>query len=175
MLPEAALGPVSREDVDQVARWLEDEEVASRWFGHYACGDPVHRGYEPLHLLEASEYEWDRVFRSDPHRFIFSIDNEDCEHIGECQLLLDDHGGAELSLLIGRKDLWHPGYGTATVVVLLEKVFNSCGLERAWVNIPEDNSAALGLFKKLGFVHQETRALQALGWDHPQSLRDVNM
>ena len=103
--PGSYLRPVSREDVDQVARWQEDEEVASQW-------------WRP------------------------------------------------------RKDLWHRGYGTATVVVLLEKVFNSYGLERAWVNIPENNSAALGLVQEAGLRSLgDRRALQALGWDHPQSPR----
>ena len=63
MLPEITLREVVRGDVDRIAAWLADEEVSSRWFGHYACGDPVHRGYEPDHMLEAPQTEWDRVFR----------------------------------------------------------------------------------------------------------------
>ena len=159
MQSEVTLRDVTREDVDRIAGWLEDDEVTSRWFGHYACGDPVHRGYEPTHMLEASESEWDSVFRHDPHRFIFSIYNEEGDHIGECQVVRDDEGGAELSLLIGRKDLWHRGYGTSTVMVLLDRVFNYYWLERAWVSVPEDNIPAVGLFNKLEFVHEDTREL----------------
>ena len=159
MLPAVTLRGVSREDVDRIGWWLDDEEVSSRWFGHYACGEPVHRGYDPAHMLEASEVEWDRVFRHDPRRFIFSIYSEQQEHIGECQLLLDDTGGAELSLLIGRKDLWHGGYGTSTVVALLDQVFSYYQLDRAWVNVPEDNQPASGLFTKLGFLHQQTKEI----------------
>lgn len=158
MLPEIELRNVSREDVDRVAWWLEDKELSSRWFGHYGCGEPIHRGYDPLHALESSEAEWDRVFR-DPHRFIYSISTPIDEHIGECQFVLDGEGGAELSLLIGRKDNWHHGYGTTTVLVMLDKIFGEFRVERAWVNVPEDNAPALGLFEKLGFVHQETREL----------------
>jgi len=73
------------------------------------------------------------VFRRDPHRFIFSIYTDGNEHIGECQVLLDDSGGAELSMLIGRKDLWHRGYGTSATLALLDQVFNYYALERAWV------------------------------------------
>ena len=159
MLPAVTLRGISREDVDRIGWWLDDEEVSSRWFGHYACGDPVHRGYDPAHMLEASEVEWDRVFRHDPRRFIFSIYSEQQEHIGECQLLLDDTGGAELSLLIGRKDLWHGGYGTSTVVTLLDQVFSYYQLDRAWVNVPEENHPALGLFTKLGFLHEQTKEI----------------
>ena len=159
MLPEVSLRPVAREDVVRLGAWLRDEEVSSRWFGHYACGDPVHRGYDPDRIIGATDAEWERVFRYDPQRFIFSVCDEYGDHIGEAQALLDDGGGAELSLLIGRKDLWHRGYGTSTMISMLDQVFRYYELDRAWVNVPMDNTAALGLFTKLGFVEQETREL----------------
>ena len=134
-----------------------DQEVSSSWFGRYASGEPIHRGYEPERMVEAGGRDWDRVFLDDPHRRVFSIYGEEDQHVGECQVAIDDNRGAELSVLIGRKDLWHRGYGTATVVSLLDQVFNSHHLERAWVNVPHDNTPALGLFRKLGFVYQETR------------------
>ena len=159
MLPSVALKPVFRADVTRVAAWLRDDEVSSRWFGHYACGDPVHRGYEPDQMLTASESEWDHVFRFDPRRSIYSVYSDLDEHVGECQVSVDDRGGAELSVLIGRKDLWHLGYGTSTVIALLDQVFGFFRMERAWVNVPDDNEPALGLFKKLGFQHIDTRKL----------------
>lgn len=158
MLPKVTLRDLSRDDVDRVAWWLDDEEVSSRWFGHYACGDPVHRGYDPRHMLEASGWEWDRVF-GDPLRLILAVYDEAEDHIGECQVAFDGHGSSELSVLIGRKDLWHRGYGTAAVVDLLDKVFESYDLDRIWVRIPEDNKAALGLVEKLGFVREDTMEL----------------
>jgi RimJ/RimL family protein N-acetyltransferase/cytidylate kinase len=158
MIPNVILKAVSRDDVDNVGWWLEDDDVSARWFGHYGCGDPVHRGYDPQHMLESSDWEWQSVF-DDPHRLIFSIYSESEEHVGESQVLLDGSGGAELSLLIGRKDLWHHGYGTSTVLALLDRVFNTLQMERAWVAIPEDNEPALGLFEKLGFAREGTRDL----------------
>ena len=116
MLPEVNLNPVSREDVDRIAGWLSNTEVSSRWFGHYACGDPVHRGYEPSIMLESSDSMWEQVFLLDQNRLIFSIYSEETGHIGECQLLCDGKGGGELSLLIGRRDVWHKGYGTSAML-----------------------------------------------------------
>ena len=150
MLPPLSLRDVSRDDVDRVSWWLEDSEISSRWFGHYACGDPIHRGYDPQQMLEATESDWKRVF-GDPQRLIYSIYTDSAEHIGEAQLLLDGKEGAELSLLIGRKDLWHHGYGTATVLHLLDRAFDDLRMQKAWVNIPDDNAPARGLFMKLGF------------------------
>ncbi len=150
MLPPLTLRDVSRDDVDRVSWWLEDSEISSRWFGHYACGDPIHRSYDPQQMLEATEWEWTRVF-GDPQRLIYSIYTDDAEHIGEAQILFDGRDGAELSLLIGRKDLWHHGYGTATMLRLLDRVFEDLRMRKAWVNVPDGNAPALGLFMKLGF------------------------
>ena len=151
MLPEITLKSVSRDDVDRIAWWLQDDDLSSRWFGRYGVDDPVHPGYDPRHMLEASDWEWRRTF-GDPRRAIFSIYNTADEHVGECQVQLDGEGGAELSVLIGRKDLWHHGYGTATMLELLDRVFNTMGLESAWVTVPIENGPAIGLFEKLGFV-----------------------
>ena len=160
MLPIISLKSVSRDDVDRVAWWLEDAEVSSRWFGQYAWGEPIHRSYEPTHMLESSDTEWLHIF-GDPKRLIFSIYNDQDEHVGECQIILDGQEGAELSLLIGRKDLWHQGYGAATMLVLMDRVFSTLKLDRAWVNVLEDNSPALGLFEKLGFLRSNRRELRA--------------
>jgi RimJ/RimL family protein N-acetyltransferase/cytidylate kinase len=158
MLPQATLKDVSRVDIDRIGWWLGDGEISSRWFGHYACGDPVHRGYDPEHMIEASEAEWNRVF-DDEHRLIMSIYDEHDEHIGECLVALDGEGSAELSLLIGKKELWHRGYGTATVFEILDNALAPFDLDRIWVSVPEDNTAALGLFAKFGFVTEAKREL----------------
>ena len=158
MLPEVNLNPVTREDVDRIAGWLSDTEVSSRWFGHYACGDPVHRGYEPSIMLESSDSMWEQVFLLDQNRLIFSIYSEETGHIGECQLLCDGKGGGELSLLIGRRDVWHKGYGTSAMLELLELTFESRRLEKAWVQVSPDNKPALGLFRKLGFKSSKKTA-----------------
>ena len=94
MLPEVTLKSVSRDDVDRIAWWLQDEDLTSRWFGHYGADDPVHPGYDPNHMLEASDWEWRRTF-GDSRRSIFSIYNTVDEHVGECQVQLDGEGGAE--------------------------------------------------------------------------------
>ncbi|MBI4299188.1 MAG: GNAT family N-acetyltransferase [Chloroflexi bacterium] len=156
MLPEISLRQASREDVERIARWLDDEEVCSMWFGRYTYGNPIHLGYQPHEILKAPQEMWDRVF-DDPLRRIFSIYNTQGEHLGEAQIVVEEAlGNAELSLIIGRKDVWQQGYGTATVRKLLKLVFNTYGLFRAWVDVPDYNVPAVKMFEKLGFVHEGT-------------------
>ena len=81
----------------------------------------------------------------------------DGEHIGEVHLAVEESlGDGQLSILIGRSDLWHRGYGTAALHATLETAFKEYGLFRVWVDIPEYNEAALALFRRVGFVHEGT-------------------
>ncbi len=156
MLPEVRLVEISREDVERLIKWLEDDEVCSMWFGRYTYGDPVHLGYHPTEMLNASQEEWDEVFQ-DPSKRMFSIYTAGGEHIGEGKLLIDETlGNAEMPVLIGRKDLWHQGYGTAAVLALSDLAFNVYGLYRVWVDVPDYNEHALNMFRKLGFIHEGT-------------------
>ena len=130
------------------------------WFGRYTYGEPAHLGYEPLKMIDATQAEWDEVFNDphhEPHRSILSVRTASGEHIGEAQLAIDEAlGDAQLSVLIGRKDLQHRGYGTATVISCLDHIFRNLGLFRAWVDVPEYNTAARDMFEHLGFIHEGT-------------------
>ncbi len=159
MLPIVQLRHVTRDDVQRISRWLLDEEVSSRWFGHYACGDPVHRGYEPGLMLGASTEDWVRVFDHDRQRLIFSIYSGEEGHIGECQAVFDESSDVEISLLIGRKDLWQRGFGAAAAIQLLDRIFYDYPADQAWVSVPEDNVAALRLFNRLGFSYVSDEVL----------------
>ncbi len=150
------LGPVAREDVARIRQWLADDEVAESWFGRYSYGDPAHLGYHPEVVESADEAEWERTFGNPEHR-ILSVGTESGEHIGEVHVAIEEAlGDGQLSILIGRKDLWHQGYGTAAAAAALDSCFNEWGLYRVWVDVPEYNEAARKMFEHLGFVHEGT-------------------
>jgi RimJ/RimL family protein N-acetyltransferase len=157
---QVQLTSVTREDVGRIAEWLQDPEVSDMWFGRYTYGDAAHLCFEPDKMVVATVTEWDEVFKDphhEPHRDIFSVRTPSGEHIGEAQLSIDEAlGDAQISVLIGRKDLWHRGYGTATTLALLEHIFVTLGLYRAWVDVPEYNAAAREMFRSLGFRHEGT-------------------
>ncbi|MDA1189606.1 MAG: GNAT family protein [Chloroflexi bacterium] len=153
---KVVLQPVSREDVERIRVWLRDDEVSSSWFGRYAYGDPAHLGYQPEEVVKASEDEWERVFGNPEHR-ILSIYTPEGEHIGEVHVAIEEAlGDGQLSILIGRKDKWHKGLGTAAVTETLELAFTEWGLYRIWADVPEYNEAARNIFKHMGFTHEGT-------------------
>jgi len=110
-------------------------------------------------MLGASSEAWVRVFDQNRRKVIFSIYAGDEGHIGESQAVFDDDGDVEISLLIGRKDLWHRGFGAAAAIQLLDRLFYDYPVSQAWVSIPQDNIAALRLFSRLGFSYLCERSL----------------
>ena len=150
------LRQVTRADVTRIREWLEDDEVADSWFGRYSYGEPAHLGYRPHEMEDASEEEFIRTLE-DPDHLTLSIYTEEGEHIGEVHVTLEEAlGDGQLSILIGRKDLWNRGYGHASVHAALDTAFNEYGLYRVWVDVPEYNMPARALFEGMGFVHEGT-------------------
>ena len=155
-LQNVVLKVVNREDVSRIKEWLADDEISESWFGRYAYGDPAHLGYHPEEMDKASDDEWQRVFDNPEHRIV-SVYTTEGAHIGEIHIAIEESlADGQLSILIGRKDLWHQGYGTATAKASLDLAFNEYGLYRVWVDIPEYNEAAHHMFQHLGFVHEGT-------------------
>lgn len=156
-MPQAInLQTVTRDDVARIRRWLADEEVSESWFGRYAYGDPAHLGYHPYEMDDVSDHEWDEIFDNPEHR-ILSIYSPEVGHIGEIHIAIEESlGDGQLSVLVGRKDLWHHGYGSAAARRALETAFNEYGLYRVWVDIPEYNHPARNMFAHLGFQHEGT-------------------
>ena len=153
---KVTLKPVTRADVSRIRQWLQNEEVSESWFGRYSYGDPAHLGYHPDEIEQASEEVWGQVFNNPEHQ-ILSIYTEDGEHIGEIHVAIEESlGDGQISILLGRVDKWHHGYGTAGVLATLDLAFNEHGLYRVWVDIPEYNTAARAMFTHLGFTHEGT-------------------
>ncbi|MCI0438086.1 MAG: GNAT family N-acetyltransferase [Chloroflexi bacterium] len=153
--PKVSLRPVTREDVKRIRQWLENEEVAESWYGRYSYGNPAHLGYHPEEAERASDEEFHRIFDDPEHRILSVYAGE--EHIGEVHIAVEASlGDGQFSILIGRPEFWHHGYGTEATKQALGMAFNEVGLYRVWVDIPEYNEAARALFTHLGFTHEGT-------------------
>jgi RimJ/RimL family protein N-acetyltransferase len=135
-----------------MAEWLNDAEVNAMWYGLGDDGKPMHHGYSPYELFHASDEELGLVVDNEDRK-IYSVFSQEGEHIGEGQLVVDwPLLEAQLFLLIGRKELWHHHYGTVAMIRLLDQAFETLGLHRVWVDVPEYNEPALQICRHLGFV-----------------------
>ena len=150
--PQVRLQPVSREDVQRIADWLEDRDVSDSWYGRDEEGVPIHIAYRPREMARATPEVWADVFLG-PDRRLYSIYVDGEGHIGEIQVELEDPlRNAQIFVLIGRKDVWRQGYGSTAMARALDVIFGELQMQRAWADVPEYNRPALGLCQQLGFV-----------------------
>ena len=151
-----SLQHVTREDVHRLQDWLENDEMVESWFGRYSYGDPAHLGYHPERVADMVDAQWNSVFEDPEHR-IMSVYTREGEHIGELHVAIEEAlADGQISILIGRKDKWHEGYGTAAVKAGLQLCFDEWALYRVWADIPEYNTHARAMFEHLGFKHEGT-------------------
>ena len=152
MYPQVTLTTASREDAARVAQWLDDAEVNSMWYGVDGNGLPVHIGYSPHHMADASDEDVQSIFEHEDRK-IYSIYTQEGDHIGEAQLVVEwPLQEAQAFILVGRKDLWHHHYGTMAMIGLLDEAYDSLRLHRVWVDVPEYSEHAIQLCEHIGFV-----------------------
>ncbi|MBI4197706.1 MAG: GNAT family N-acetyltransferase [Chloroflexi bacterium] len=147
---------MSDEDVSRIARWLRDPKVSDSWFGVDPLGMPVHVGYSPQEVLGRYSDDWLTLFSSSWLK-VMSVYAMQEGHVGEVQVHTDkdEPERGEVFVLIGRRALWHTGYGTAAMVKLLDLCFYTFGLREAFATVPEANTPAISLFQRLGFSVQK--------------------
>ena len=110
---------------------------------------------------------------ADVHRYIESIPKRGdlvlavCErtggrHVGNIALntIVPFHCSAELSIMIGARDVWGRGYGKESIALLARHGFSALGLNRIWAESPNPafNAAVKGLgWTKEGIKRQAFR------------------
>ena len=152
MYPQVTLTTASREDAARVAQWLDDAEVNSVWYGVDGNGVPVHIGYSPHRMADASDEDVQSIFEHEDRK-IYSIYTQEGDHIGEAQLVVEwPLQEAQAFILVGRKDLWHHHYGTMAMIGLLDEAYEALRLHRVWVDVPEYSEHAIQLCEHIGFV-----------------------
>lgn len=152
MYPQVTLTTASREDAARVAQWLDDAEVNSVWYGVDGNGVPVHIGYSPHRMADASDEDVQSIFEHEDRK-IYSIYTQEGDHIGEAQLVVEwPLQEAQAFILVGRKDLWHHHYGTMAMIGLLDEAYETLRLHRVWVDVPEYSEHAIQLCEHIGFV-----------------------
>lgn len=78
-------------------------------------------------------------------------------HIGNIALntIVPVHGTAELSLMVGAKDVWGRGLAKEAIEVVSGHAFGAMGLRRLWAESP--NPAFNAAVKRLGWTHEGTK------------------
>ena len=152
MEPKIQLVDVTKEDVARMGDWLKSPTLSDFWYGLDDTGKPYHIGYSPYNIIKGDQSDWEKAFNNDDRK-IMSIYEEHEGHIGEVQMLIEPAlHEAQLFFVIGRTELWFKHYGFAALIQLLDIVFFTYKLHRAWVDVPDYNVHASHLVERAGFV-----------------------
>ena len=84
----------------------------------------------------------------------FAVETLDGKHIGNCSYYSIDEtkDEAELGIMIGDRNYWDNGYGTNTVITLVNYIFENTKLNRIYLKTLVSNTRAQKCFKKCGFT-----------------------
>ncbi len=99
------------------------------------------------------DYTWELHLPS-PTRRRLAIETLDGKHIGNCSYydINKAKGEAELGIMIGNRDYWDKGYGTDTVITLINHIFQQTNLNRVYLKTLNSNTRAQKCFTKCGFT-----------------------
>ena len=140
---KVCLGPVHRSVLTVFARWDNDFEVT------ILAGDPlrprtkdqIEADYEHYSKSEARSTQF-VIYEAKTSRLIGATD---LRHID------GEHRTAEFGISIGEKDCWGKGYGTETVILMLDYGFSVLGLHNIMLDTYSYNERAIRAYKRAGF------------------------
>lgn len=133
------LSPMSPDDAETYARWLNDMEVA-----HYLTLATGVINIENERKLVAE--------LSDNHNYGI-VNKETDELIGTCGFIhVDDvNQSSEIGIFIGNKDYWHKGFGFEAMALLIDYGFNYLNFHNIFLQVYSFNEKAINCYRKLGF------------------------
>ncbi len=145
---KVSLRAVERDDLPNIWRWLNDEEVMYHWA---IPGNTI--------SLAALEHSFSRYSENkNPRWRWFVIETLQRLPIGIITYfdLRQHHLRAEVAIIVGEKEYWGKGYGTDAMTALLDHLFNELNLNRIHLHLAEYNTRALKSYEKCGFVKEAT-------------------
>ena len=123
--------------------WHKDPKLAS-----LDAATPLRCSFDEYYEDYVAELQY-----SISERNSFSVETLDGEHIGNCVYYNIDNfrRHAELGIMIGNRAYWNNGYGTDTVITLVNHIFQETKLNRIYLKTLVDNYRAQTCFGKCNF------------------------
>lgn len=140
------LSPLGPDDAsDEYLAWLNDPDVLR---------------YRSAKAFPSTRDDMNRYLASLATRSDLALAirlREGGRHIGNITLntILWVHRSAELSMMIGAKDVWGNGLGKEVIARVVEHGFSIMGLHRVWAESP--NPAFNGAVRSLGWAREGTK------------------
>jgi len=133
------------DDHIKIHQWRQDKDISRNFSGL------------PLFTSTLNEKKWveDKIFDKTSTSCAICI-KETNEFIG-CIFLndIDYHNrSGHIPIFMGEKKYWGKGYATTARILMLKFALIDRGLERIWAKVLEDNTAALKMLEKCGYMRE---------------------
>jgi len=140
------LRALTLKDINKTLFWHNDFEISDLYSGHPF---PVN--------LEMEQKWYEKILTSNFPTTVFGI-----EHIGSKELiglsLLKDinliNRAAEFAIYIGDKEYRGKGLSKEVTILTLSFGFYKLGLNKIYLKVLEENTVAISLYKKVGFIQE---------------------
>ncbi|MBQ3022811.1 MAG: GNAT family N-acetyltransferase [Clostridia bacterium] len=141
------LRELEREDLKSINKWRNDPHLI-------ACLGAPYR-----YINEDVDGEWYTKYlhtRSDSVRCAIVDDENEKKVLGLVSLLSINNinRSGELHIMIGNAESRGKGLGTFAVRAMVNHAFDNLNLRRIELQVLENNVAAIGLYKKVGFIKE---------------------
>jgi RimJ/RimL family protein N-acetyltransferase len=140
------LRALEKEDIEKTIVWHNQEEIKELYAGH------------PFPVNMEQEKKWyDKILLSNFPTTVFGIEKiEDKKLIGitiikNINLI---HRESEFAIYIGDEEERGKGYSRIATLLTLKFGFYSIGLNRIFLKVLEENTTAINLYEKVGFIKE---------------------
>jgi diamine N-acetyltransferase len=129
---------------------LEDARIISAWLNDRETNKYLDITY-PLSKRYADSYVYDTD--EDKSKKTFIIDNPDRKPIGLVVIenIKWEYRNCEVGIVIYDKNQRGKGYGKDALETVVNFIFNEMNMHLAYLNVFEENEAAIKLYKSVGF------------------------
>ncbi|MDA0713462.1 MAG: GNAT family protein [bacterium] len=154
---EVSLRTLQIDDFELVHKWLSDPYIIQLTF---VISGPNSEQIMPFSEALAEQYL--NMLVTDPKRKTYAIEVNG-QHVGNIGLkdYNEEFKRCEIFVEVGEADFRSKGVGKAAIAILLDYAFDALNLKEIRLEVLEFNSAAIHVYRKLGFVSTGTT-----GWHY---------
>ena len=124
------------------------------WMNDYEVTKFTEQKFKKHSLLDIKNFVKEKQISKKEFLYgIFIKENSHLTHIGNIKIdpVNKRHGLGEYGIMMGDSDEWGKGYAKEASEIVIDHCFRELRLRKITLGVVEDNSAALNLYKKLGF------------------------
>jgi len=156
------LRALEKEDLICIQKWSNDPEIRK------LTGEVASMGQ-----ADADKF-LERVYNDNTREWFVIIIKENEQLIGEAGLLRMFHAWrtTDISIIIGEKNAWGKGYGTESILLLLDYAFRRLNFHRVAIGVVGFNEKAIRFWEKIGFKKE---GIQRDGYYYKHKYHDFVM